>query len=133
MDMMDPDGFGPLAGLQVHAASQAYRAGLLRDLVAFREVRVKILFAFKPGMGVDGAIQGQAKPHGRFHLFAVWQREGTRVSQGDITRLGVGFSGKAGRVIAKRFGERIELDVDLESDNGFPGGGAIRHEKGVSD
>jgi hypothetical protein len=69
---------------------------MLGNLVAFGQVRVKIILPGKVVFKPDMAVANQAEANGMFHRFPVHHRKGTRVGQGDGADLGIGRCAEGG-------------------------------------
>ena len=94
----------------------------LRYLIAFGQIRIKIVLSCKGGHRPNGAVGGQGQPSGKGHRATVQDRQTSRQSQAHGTDLGVGLSSEAGAAAAKYFRLGGEMNMDFESDDWFKGG-----------
>ena len=115
------DGFDVVADHDFQLAVLHNRQVQLADLVAFGQVGIEIVLAIKHVFLVDLGIQRQAELNRFFHHFAVHhrQRAGQRAFHHASMRVRLGAEG--GTRAAENFGFGVELDVDFQSDYGFPG------------
>ena len=97
----------------------------LRDLVAGRQVGVKIVFAGENGIAVDAAVGGKAHQAGIVHGLPVEHGQGTGHAAADFADIAVGSLPETGGAGAEKFGGRSQLYVDFQADDGF----ICRHEK----
>jgi hypothetical protein len=96
-----------------------YGGGILGNLVAFGQIRVKIIFPVKPAFFGNGAVCGQSRLNGESDRFLVQYRQHpghTRAHRAGIGIRGIAESGGAG---TENFGLGFELGVDLQADNRF--------------
>ena len=97
----------------------------LRDLVAGRQVGVKIVFTGKDGIAVDAAIGGKAHQAGVVHGLPVEHGQGAGHAAADFADIAVGSLPETGGAGAEKFGGRSQLYMDFQADDGF----ICRHEK----
>ena len=93
---------------------------ILGYLVALHQVGVWVVLAVKLGEFGDAAVQGQAGHHGVFHGAAV--DDGQRAGQAEADRAGAGVGLGilvVGGTGAEHLAAGVELDVDLEANDGF--------------
>src|SRR5450755_603437 len=92
---------------------------VLRDLVTFRQIRIKVVLAGKPGERVNAAAQRNSSLNGEFDRFPAQhgQRPGQpQTHRADVrVRWGAEFDGAP----AKDLSPGAKLDVDLKADNGL--------------
>ena len=92
---------------------------VLRDLVALREVRIKIIFARETRERVDSAMQRQRCANGQFHRLAAEHRQRARQAEANRADIRVWRRSKFHCTTAENFRLRAELDVHFQPDNRF--------------
>ena len=116
----NPDFSLPLTGVNDQAALQCQGQVVLRNLVAFHQVRVGVVLAVELGVFRDAAAQGEPCHHGVFHGLLVdhgkcaWEPQAHRTHP--LVRRGRLVVGPAG---TKHFALGLELDVDFQTYNSF--------------
>ena len=93
----------------------------LCDLVAFGQIRVKIMFARKGGIFVNFAPQREPRLYGKFHGAFRQYREYPGLARTARANGGIGFGvfPYAVGARAKQFGFAGQLDVNFQSNNRF--------------
>jgi len=104
--------------LQVHVTALANRLVKLGNLVAFRQVRVEVVFAIKVRDGVDFRVHGGSQQRAFAHRFGIqdgqhaWQAAAHRADVGVwLCSPGIGFAG------AKNLAGGIKLNVGFKSND----------------
>ena len=120
---------GAVGEAHIHVAVVANRGFVLRNLVAFGQVGVKVVFAGKQVVAPNLAVGGQAHFHGKLHGCAVHLGQGAGVAEGNHRQVGVG--GHAVLVLISRIhlAVREQLGVYFQADNGlvFGKGGFVHN------
>ena len=98
----------------------------LRNLVALRQIGIKVILAIKARPFVDLGVDRHAGAHGLPHALAVEHRQHAGHGRVDQRNLTIGLCAKGGGGARKQFGVRGDLGVNLKSDDDFPfSGGAL--------
>src|SRR5690606_22968464 len=105
--------------LEVDPPVLAERQLVLADLVALRQVRIKVVLASEDAALVDRAAQGQRRAHTETYGLLVDRGQGARQAQANGAHVAVRRSPEVGRTPAEQLGASRELRVDLESDDWF--------------
>ena len=113
----DADALFFAANLDIYMAVLGERLVILRDLVALRQVGIKIVFPRKDGNFIDTALQSHCRQGREFHRLPVQHRQSSRESQAYRAHIGVWRIAKARRTRAKDFRSGQQLYVDFESDD----------------
>src|SRR5450755_1831278 len=92
---------------------------ILRDLIALRQVRIKVVLAGKPGERLDAAAQRNSSLNGEFDRFPA--QHGQRPGQPQTHRadVRVGWGAEFDGAPAKDLSPGALLDVNLKADNGL--------------
>ncbi len=97
------------------------RQFILADLIGFRQIGIEVVFTGKDILGLDGTVEGQRDPHGKFHSPAVDDRQHAGHTQTYRTngRIRWRFDTIYNPTAAKhlRFGHHF--GVDFQADNRF--------------
>jgi hypothetical protein len=125
----DPDHMLLLANRYEHLAIYARRHIVLGDLIALWQVGVEVVLAGEDGTGRDLAAEREPELQRPFDRLPVRHGEGAREAEADRAGLGVLGRAEPGRAAAEHLRARLELDVDLEADDGLPG--HDRHLRGT--
>jgi hypothetical protein len=123
-------GFVARRGHNLQAPMLGERTVILRDLVAFRQVRVKVVFARENGSLVDVEREPERRPRGELDDAAVEYGQCAGQAEADRTGIGVRLVAEARRATAENLRFRVELRVYLEADDGLP---AFFHHKSAVD
>ena len=99
---------------------------VLRNLVALRQIGIKVVLARKDRLGSHGTIEGQASANGKFHCLTIEHRQRTGQTQANRTDIGIGSSSKAGGTAAENLSASGQLDVHFQADDGL----VLRHHFG---
>ena len=106
--------------LQLYLAPDHHRQVHLADLVAFRQVRIKVVFAGKYRFLRDFGADRQAETDGALDGLPVQHRQNTRQGKVDRTGLRVRCRAESGRRTRKNLGDCRQLRVRLDADYHFP-------------
>jgi len=93
--------------------------GVLGDLVALRQVRVKVVLPGEVPVGVDRAVGGQPHPDRELHDLPVQHGEDARHPKADLAGMLVGPGPEPGGAAAEDLRGGQELGVHLQPDDGF--------------
>ena len=100
-------------------ATDANRHAVLRDLIAFRQIGVEIIFSIKIRPLIDAAAQSQTQTHRKLNLLPIRTRQSTRMRERNDRRMRVRFRAKLNSIGAKCLRCRCQLNVNFETDDGF--------------
>ena len=114
------DGFDFIAHHDVQFTKFHNRVIHLADLIAFWQVGVKIVFAVKNIGLIDGGFQSQAQFDAFFNHRTVHHGQSARHGQVHHRSVGIGIGTKRSGCAAENFRLRVHLDVDFQSNYGFP-------------
>ena len=78
MHARDSDALFGAPTKKVNVAVLRERLVILRDLIAFRQIRIEIVFSSEPGEGIDLAMQGNRRADGELHCLPAQDGQGTR-------------------------------------------------------
>ena len=92
----------------------------MRDLIALWEVGVEVVLPREHGPRRDLATERQPELHDPLDRDAVRHGERPGEAEADGARLGVLPRAEAGGTAAEHLRPRLQLDVDLEADDGLP-------------
>jgi hypothetical protein len=106
--------------------------GELRDLIALRQVRIKIILAVEHRVQVDLGVEPEPGAHRLLDGLAVDHRQHAGHRRVDQRDLGVGRGAERGGGAREQLGLGHRLGVDLEADDDFPVAGASRDQGHVS-
>ena len=117
----DPDPFAAaIVEGDIDLATTNDRQFKLADLIAFRKIRVKIVFACEYRAPRDLAIHRQAEFHGHLHYFPIEHRQDAGITEIDQVRLAVGLRTVSRRTARKNLAPGGELSVYFQPDYDFP-------------
>ena len=100
-----------------HPAARRQRKFILRNLVAFGEVGIEIVFARETRMIMYGTIQRQRGANPHFDRSFVEHRQGTRKSEADRAGIRVGLVTEARGTTAEYLRPGQQLGVDFQPDH----------------
>ena len=123
------DGFNFIAYYDFQLAVFNNRQIQLADLIAFRQIRIKIVFTVEHVFLIDFRIQSQTEFDGFFDDFAVHYRQYARQRTLNHAGMGIRLGTECSGCAAEDFGLGVELDVDFQSDYGFPSHKGLSVEK----
>ena len=106
MDLMDSDGLGAFACLDVDVAIPADREVELRNLVCLRKVGIEIVLTVELVLSGDLAVEGESRLDGKFNYFRVELRKRSGHSRAHFAHMGIGRASELRRAPAEdlRFG-----------------------------
>ncbi len=93
----------------------------LADLISLGKIRIEVLFAIPLGHRRNRTVQGQSGADRKFNGLFVHHRQGAGKSKADRADLRVGRCAELRAASAEQFRLGLELNVDLETDDGFDG------------
>src|SRR5262245_33774176 len=115
-----PSAFVALAGQNFDRAALRKGAVILRDLIALRQIGIKIIFPREDRFGVDLKIKSESRLARHLHGLAVEHRQRAWQAQADRTGVAVRLPPEFGRTGTEDFRLGFELRVDFKADYGFP-------------
>jgi hypothetical protein len=89
------------------------------NLIAFGEIRIKIVFSGEKTGRANPARSGQPQFDGKLHSFPVHNRERPRLTGTDGASLRVRLLPKCGGAPTEYFRPGQELGMDFQANNGF--------------
>ena len=101
-------------------AADAERLVVLRDLVALRVVGIEVVLAREDGLVGDLAAEREAELDRPLDRLAVRDGQRARVREADRARARVRLGEVLELAAAEHLRPRLQMDVDLEPDDGFP-------------
>src|SRR5215510_9781867 len=107
-----PSAFVALAGQKFDRAALGKRAVVLRDLIALRQIGIKIIFPREDRFGVYLKIESERGLTRHLHGLAVERRQRAGQTQADRTGVTVRLLPEFGRTAAENFRIGFELRVD---------------------
>ena len=110
----NPDFLCPALNLDFERAASRQRQFIHRNLVALRQIRIKIILPRKPRPLMNPRLQRKRRPHRQLHRLAVQHRQRARQTQAHRTRILIRRVSKSRRAPAERFRLRLELRVHLQ-------------------
>ena len=123
------DGFNLVAHYDFQFAMLNNRQIQLTDLIAFGQIRIEIVFTVEHVFLIDFRIQSQTEFDGFFDDFAVHYRQYARQRTLNHAGVGIRLGTECSGCAAEDFGLGVELDVDFQSDYGFPSHKGLSVEK----
>ena len=121
-------GFIAIGGHDLKRAVCRKRLIVLRDLIALGQVGIKIILAREDRSLVDVQSQRQRCARAEFDRAPIQHRQRARQTETHGTRVRVGRVAKMRRAAAKDFRRGVQLRMDLEADDGFPGVHSFRFQ-----
>ncbi len=121
-------GFVAIGGHDLKGAVCRKRLIVLRDLIALGQVGIKIILAREDRSLVDVQSQRQRCARAEFDRAPIQHRQRARQTETHGTRVRVGRVAKMRRAAAKDFRRSVQLRMDLEADDGFPGVHSFRFQ-----
>lgn len=119
VDVVDAHRFGLAAYANFQLATDANGLPVLRNLIAFRQIGIEIIFAIEGIARIDATAQSESEPDGKRHLLPVEHGQSARMPQRYGADMGIGVAAERGIVATKRLTVRGELNVYLQADDGF--------------
>src|SRR5262249_8799228 len=116
----DPDLVGAVLPWQEHAPVQTKRLVVLGDLVALRIVGVEVVLAVEYGVLGDRAVECEPEPDPALDRLPVRDRKCPGVGEADWASVAVLGREVLERAPAEHLRPRLQVDMDLEPDYGFP-------------
>ncbi len=113
--------FGAGSRVNQHPAVRRQRQFVLRDLIAFGQVGIKIILAREDVLALDLAIERQPHANGELDGAAVDHRQRARLAGADGANVAVRFGGRRihDGAAAEHFRSREQFGVDFESNDRF--------------
>ena len=96
------------------------RRFVLADLVALRQVRIKIVFPVEHRFEIDLRLEPEPGAHRLAHAFLVDHRQHARHRGIDQRDVRIGLAAERGRGAGEQFGLRGHLGMHLHADDDFP-------------
>ena len=93
---------------------------VLRNLVALRQIGVKVVFARKDGTRRDRGVDSQPEHRRHADDFLIQDGQYTRVTEVNQARLGVRLSAELGTGPGKNFAAGCQLGMNLQANNNVP-------------
>src|SRR5215475_4863933 len=115
-----PSALVALAGQNLDRAALGKGAVVLRDLIALRQIGIKIIFPREDRFVVDLEIERESRLARHLHGLAVEHRQRAGQSQADRTGITVRFLSESRRTGAEDFRLGFELRVDFKADDSLP-------------
>ncbi len=114
----------------------AERRVVLGDLVALGQVGIEVVLAVEDRVRRDLAAEREAELHGPVHGLAVEHGQRAGMREADRAGARVRLGAPLVRAAAEHLRARLQLHVDLEADDGFPGhceppGDEVEAERGL--
>src|SRR4051812_39583063 len=95
------------------------RGCMLRNLVTFRKIRIKIIFTRKIIETLYCAMAGQTRFNGILDRFPVRFRQSTWMAQRNGTDMGIWSCAKSGTVARKQFAKSFQLCMNFQTNYSF--------------
>ena len=106
--------------LHAQAAVRHDRQFVLADLVALRQIRVKVVFARKYTMPRDLAVDRKTEADRLVERGVIRHRQRSRHCDIDDAGVRVRLGAVGGRRAGKQLARGVELGVDFQADDGLP-------------
>src|SRR6266487_6332273 len=116
----DSDGRVTVGARNYEGSVRAERLVVLGDLVALRIVRIEVVLAVEDGVLRDVTVEREPELDRPLDRQLVRNRQRTGVCEADRTGLRVRCTAEAVGAAAEHLRPRLQLDVDLEADDGLP-------------
>ena len=116
----DPDLGDAVWPRQPNKTVDAKRLVVLGDLVALRVVRVEVVLAVEDGVLCDLAAEREPEPDRPLDRLPVRHGQRSRMREADRAGARVRVVERPDRATAEHLRPRLQLDMDLETDDRFP-------------
>src|SRR5829696_6530957 len=113
--------FVALGGHDFELAVGRERLIVLRDLVALRQIRIKVILAREDRLMIYVQAKRERRTRAKFHYPLIQDGQRARQSETGGTRVCIWLIAETCRTAAEDFRLGAQLRMDLESDNCFPG------------
>ena len=119
MDAGQSNAFGDPVRSDIDVAVGADRELVLADLIAFRQIGIKVIFSRQTARASDFTVRRKSRPNREFHRFLVQNRQDAREPHAHRTSVLVRGLAELGRAAAEDFRFGQELGVNFETNHGF--------------